>query len=98
MGAWALGQANLSSCGTWTRWFGHVGSVIVAHGLSWSTACGIFLGLGSNRASPALTGEFFTTVPSEALQFLGNILDLLVVYSELVQDFTSRGTCLIYQI
>ena len=41
----------------------HVGSVVVAHGLSCSVARGIFLDQGSNLVSPALAGEFLTTVP-----------------------------------
>ena len=38
-------------------------SVVVAHGLSCSVACGIFLDQGSNPVSPALAGRFFTTRP-----------------------------------
>ena len=40
------------------------GSVVVAHGLSCSVACGIFLDQGSNPVSPALAGGFLTTEPS----------------------------------
>ena len=35
----------------------------MAHGLSCSEACGIFLGQGSNPRPPALAGGFLTTVP-----------------------------------
>ena len=34
-----------------------------AHRLSCSTACGIFLDLGSKSVSPALPGRFLTNVP-----------------------------------
>ena len=39
------------------------GSVIVAHGPSCSTACGIFPDQGSNPCPPALAGRFSTTAP-----------------------------------
>ena len=42
--------------------FQSTGSIIVAHRLSCSMACGIFPHQGSNR-SPILAGEFFTTEP-----------------------------------
>ena len=38
------------------------GSVVVAHGLSCSTACGIFPD-GIEPLSPALAGRFLTTAP-----------------------------------
>ena len=38
-----------------------VGSVVVAHGLSCSVACGIFPDQGSNPCALALAGGFFTT-------------------------------------
>ena len=40
---WSMGSRHVdfSSCSTWA-------SVVVAHGISCSTACGIFLGQGSN--------------------------------------------------
>ena len=41
----------------------HVGSVVVAHGLSSSTVCGIFPDQGSKPVSPALAGGFLTTAP-----------------------------------
>ena len=54
----ALGRATCSGCGTWAQWLRHVGSVaavpglwstvVVAHGLSCSTAGGIFLDQGSD--------------------------------------------------
>ena len=40
-----------------------MGSVVVAHGLSCSTACGIFPGRGLEPVSPALAGGFLTTAP-----------------------------------
>ena len=40
--------------------FWNTGSVVVAHGLSCSMACGIFL-TRDRTMSPALAGEFFTT-------------------------------------
>ena len=39
------------------------GSVAVGHGISCSTACGIFPDQGSNPMSPALAGGFFATEP-----------------------------------
>ena len=39
------------------------GSVVVAHGLSWSVACGIFPRPGLEPVSPALAGRFSTTAP-----------------------------------
>ena len=59
-GAQALGpQASIvAACGFWGA-----GSVVVAHGLSCSAACGIFLGQGSNPCSPALAGGFLSNVP-----------------------------------
>ena len=39
------------------------GSVVVAHGLSCSAACGIFPDQGSNPCPPALAGRFSTTAP-----------------------------------
>ena len=41
-----------------------VGSVVVAHGLTGSAACGIFPEQGSNPTSPASAGRFLSTVPS----------------------------------
>ena len=40
--------AGFSSCGTWAQLSWHVGSVVVAHRLSCSTACGIFPDQRSN--------------------------------------------------
>ena len=45
----------------WGLW--STGSVVVAHGLSCSVACGIFPDQGSNLLSLALVGGFFTTEP-----------------------------------
>ena len=64
---------SLSSCGVWAP--GHVGSVVVAHGLSCPAACGILVPrAGMEPASPALEGEFFTTGPRV------KSLDLLILF------------------
>ena len=54
---WSMDSRGVgfSSCG--------VGSVVVAHGLSCSVACGIFPDQGSKPVSTALAGGFLTTVP-----------------------------------
>ena len=44
-----------------------VGSVVVAHGLSCSTACGILPGPGIEPMSPALAGEFLISGPTGKL-------------------------------
>jgi len=41
----------------------NTGSIIVAHGLSCSLACGIFPDQGSNPMSLTLAGRFFATEP-----------------------------------
>ena len=50
--AWALGHTGFSSCGTWASvvWLAgsSAGSVVVAHRLSCSAACGIFPDQGLN--------------------------------------------------
>ena len=52
----------LSSCGSWAP--EHVGSVVVAHGLSCPTACEILVPqLGIKLASPAFQDGFYTTGP-----------------------------------
>ena len=40
-----------------------MGSVVVAHGLSCSVACGILSGPGLEPLFPALAGGFLTTAP-----------------------------------
>ena len=55
-GSWALVGTSFSSCGTRLQLLQLVGrerSVVVAHGLSCSTACGVFPDQGSNLC-PAL--------------------------------------------
>ena len=47
-GAQALGCEGFSSCGLRAQKLWRAGSVVVIHGLSCSTACGIFLEQGSN--------------------------------------------------
>ena len=50
-------HAGFSSCGS-------LASLVVAHGLSCSAACGIILDQGSiEPVSPALAGGFLTTAP-----------------------------------
>ena len=60
-------HAGFSSCGTWAQQLWLAGSrgqaVVVAHGLSCSAACGIFLDQGSNPCPLHLAGGFLTTVP-----------------------------------
>ena len=41
-------HTGFSNCGTWAQQLWLAGSVVVAHGLSCSMACGIFLDKGSN--------------------------------------------------
>ena len=41
----------------------HLGSVVVAHGLNCSVACGTFPESGIGPVSPVLAGRFFTTEP-----------------------------------
>ena len=53
-------HAGFHSCGWWAL---EHSSVVVAHRLSCSVACGIFLDQGSNPVSPALAGRSLTTVP-----------------------------------
>lgn len=54
--------SGFSHGGAWTP--GCVGSVIVAHGLSCLTACGISVsGPGIEPMSPVLAGRFLTTAP-----------------------------------
>ena len=56
------------------------GSVIVAHGLSCSAACGILPGQGSNPFSPASAGRFSTTAPPgkpSIFSFLRNLHTVL---------------------
>ena len=50
-----------SRCTGFSVW--HTGSVVVAHRLSCSAACGIFSDQGWNPCPPALAGRFLTTVP-----------------------------------
>ena len=64
-GARTLGHAGFSGCGTWAQPLQFLdskstGSVVVAHRLSCSSACGIF----PDQGSPALTDEFFTAGPA----------------------------------
>lgn len=56
-----------SCCRTWA--LGLMGSIVVAHELSCSVACGIFLNQGSNLCPPALAGRFLTTGPPEKSVF-----------------------------
>ena len=56
-GTWTSPWDGFSCCGAWA--LGHVGSVLVAYGLSCSAACGIFPDQGLNL------GGFFTIGTSE---------------------------------
>ena len=47
----------------WDSYLQNVGSVVVAHGLSFSMACGIFPDKGIKSMSPALIGRFLLTAP-----------------------------------
>ena len=61
-GSFVVARGLPSSCGAWSP--ERAGSVVVAHGLSCPTACGILVPLpGIESASPALEGEFVTTGP-----------------------------------
>ena len=61
-GAWAsvVAAPGLRSCSSQAL---HTDSVVVVHGISCSTACGIFLGSRTGPIAPALAGGFFTTEP-----------------------------------
>ena len=66
--AWALSscseQGLLYSCGVWaSHCCGFLGSVVVAHGLSCSTACEIFPRPGIEPVTSMLTGRFLSTMP-----------------------------------
>ena len=55
-----------------------MGSVVVAHGLSCSAACGIFPDQGSN---PALAGGFLTTAPpGNSSSFILTAAHILVIW------------------
>ena len=62
-GAWASAVVQAGSavvaCGLWGMW----ASVVVAQGLSYSAACGIFLDQGSNLCPLALAGRLLSTAP-----------------------------------
>ena len=63
-GAWAPGHMGSVVCGTWALSLRRAISVVVAHGLSCLTACGILVPrTGIEPESPALEGGFFTTGP-----------------------------------
>ena len=66
-GAWALGCADFSSCSTWARWLGFLGSKAQAQ-QSWSTdsvaprhVCSSWT--KANWCPPALQGSLSTTGP-----------------------------------
>ena len=59
---------GFNSCSTWAQqsWLvaqGHMGSVVVAHGLSCSAVYGIFPDQGSNLLSPVLSDRFLSAMP-----------------------------------
>ena len=66
-GVWAAHGGGFSCCGTHS---GCLGSVVVAHGLSYSEARMQDLpGPGIKLVSPALAGRFFTTEPPGKPQY-----------------------------
>ena len=62
------------------------GSTVVVHGLSYSTACGIFLDQISNPMSLALGGGFFTTKPAGKSLDETLSLDFILFYLLSVQQ------------
>ena len=71
-GARTLGE---QASGVVARGLWSAGSVVMAHRLSCSTACGIFPDQGSS-VSPALAGGFLTTAPpGKSMHFFVNILN-----------------------
>ena len=60
--AWAsvVAAHGLRSCSSQAL---HTDSVVVVHGISCSTACGLFLGSRTGPIAPALAGGFFITEP-----------------------------------
>ena len=74
----------------------HAGSVIVAHGPSCSTACGIFHRPGLEPVFPALAGRFSTTAPPGKPQcepFLKSLLNLLQYCFCFICWFFGREAC-----
>ena len=71
--AWASHCGGFSCCRAWVLGCGasvvaipglsSTGSIVVAHRLSCSMECGIFLEPGIKPVSPALAGRFFTVEP-----------------------------------
>ena len=58
-----------------TQWLQHVGSAVVVHGPSCSTACGILVPpLGFEPESPALQGGFLTPDPWRSLDLISSSL------------------------
>ena len=66
-GAQALGHAGLSSGGTWAQYLQLPGSVVVAHRLSCSAACGIAPDQGLNPVSCIGRWIFYHGATREAL-------------------------------
>ena len=63
-GAWAPERVGSVLCGTRALQLRHASSVVVVHGLSCPTACGILVPQpGIEPGSPALEGGFLTTGP-----------------------------------
>ena len=61
---WAPGHVGSVVCGTQALSLRHASSVVVARRLTCPAACGILVPRpGSEPASPALEGGFFTTGP-----------------------------------
>ena len=68
-GVWAPGHVGSVVRGTRALQLRHTSSVVVVHGLSCPTACGILIPCpGIEPLSPALEGGFFTTgLPGKSL-------------------------------
>ena len=72
------GSSPLRCTGFSLRWFlllqsagsGRAGSVVVAHGLSGPSACGIFPETRMEPMSPAMEGRFLTTGPRGSRMFV----------------------------
>ena len=89
--AWALRCTGFSSCDTQAQQLQLLGSrAQVAHGLSCSMACEIFLGQGLNLCFLHLAGEFFTSEPPGKPRNLHVVLNLsLLVFVCFLFNFYS---------
>ena len=97
------GLSPLRPLPLWSTGSRHAGSVVVAHGLSCSAACGILPDQGSNPFSPALAGRLSTTVPPGkplglAFLFIMTIYHLIVVLQSFVFNVIINKVVLIFTI